>query len=248
MTSNTSRANTSPPRQSLLVLAWVVTLLVSFLPNIIWQETTGQQPDWLLWAKVILLAILILLSFISKVIQPLRHYFVLVAVLYLATELAQWIELTTLWQRWFGGSGSFSVEMLGAQILRLATALVMIGGLLVLGYRRREFFLAKGELDAPAEREQWLGMKEPEPWTEFGRSFAIVITLVTLIFLVIAGRPSLRALGQLLPLLPMVLLLAAMNAFSEETSYRAALLAPLHNVVGKQHAVFLTAVFFLDFG
>jgi len=43
---------------------------------------------------------------------------------------------------------------------------------------------------------------------------------------------------------PAVLLFAAMNAFSEEMTYRASLLAGLEHVIGPQQALWLTAVFF----
>jgi membrane protease YdiL (CAAX protease family) len=60
----------------------------------------------------------------------------------------------------------------------------------------------------------------------------------------LAGRPSLSQLGKALPLLPFVLILAAMNSFSEELNYRAAFLAPLFPNLGKIHSILLTATFF----
>jgi membrane protease YdiL (CAAX protease family) len=44
--------------------------------------------------------------------------------------------------------------------------------------------------------------------------------------------------------LPLIVMLAAMNAFSEELNYRAGLLASLHDVVGTRHALAMTAVVF----
>jgi len=43
---------------------------------------------------------------------------------------------------------------------------------------------------------------------------------------------------------PGILLLAAMNALSEELSYRAAFLAPMNPVTGKLQAILLTATIF----
>lgn len=40
------------------------------------------------------------------------------------------------------------------------------------------------------------------------------------------------------------LLVGRMNSFSEETTYRAALLAPSHKILGPSQAIWLTAVFF----
>jgi len=52
------------------------------------------------------------------------------------------------------------------------------------------------------------------------------------------------SLGKAVPLLPAILLLAAMNAFSEEMSYRAPQLATSYEVVGKNQAMLLAAAFF----
>jgi hypothetical protein len=49
---------------------------------------------------------------------------------------------------------------------------------------------------------------------------------------------------KVLPFLPAVLLFAAMNAFNEEMTYRASLLASLEGAVGPQHALWLAAAFF----
>ena len=60
----------------------------------------------------------------------------------------------------------------------------------------------------------------------------------------IQALPRLRLLPSILPLLPFVVIFAAMNAFSEEMSFRAALLAPLDGKVTRQQSLLLTAFFF----
>ena len=54
------------------VFAWVVTLLVSTLPNIIWQEFFCSPGMTLFWAKIILLAALLILSFFWEPAKQLR--------------------------------------------------------------------------------------------------------------------------------------------------------------------------------
>jgi membrane protease YdiL (CAAX protease family) len=71
-----------------------------------------------------------------------------------------------------------------------------------------------------------------------------MITFGTLAFLVLAGRPSLARIAGVLPMLPAILILAAMNAFAEELNYRAALLTPLTPAVGTAHGLLLSATFF----
>ena len=60
----------------------------------------------------------------------------------------------------------------------------------------------------------------------------------------LGGRPSAPALLGALPLLPFILALAAMNAFSEEMTYRATLLAGLEPAIGARHALWIAALFF----
>jgi len=52
------------------------------------------------------------------------------------------------------------------------------------------------------------------------------------------------SLVQALPLLPVVLLLALMNSFSEEMNYRASQLAVLQGVLSNPHALLITAAYF----
>lgn len=245
MTTITARVARTSSRRNLVAVAWTVTILVSTLPNILWQEFVGTLPPWFLWAKLALLAGAIALGFVWEPARALRAYFALFIALYLAEAGVQRLSETGLWQGWFGGAGaSFSADMLGVQLLRLVVSLVMIAALLILGFRRSEFFLVRGDLDAPVERVRWLGIDASVRWKRLGRILSLAISLGTLAFLAIAGRPAWGALARALPLLPAVLLFAVMNAFSEELSYRAAFLAPLHRTVGKHQSLMLTAAFF----
>jgi hypothetical protein len=51
-------------------------------------------------------------------------------------------------------------------------------------------------------------------------------------------------LAQVLPALPGILLFAAMNAFNEEMTYRAPMLAALETPVGTRQAWWMSAAFF----
>jgi chromate transport protein ChrA len=118
--------------------------------------------------------------------------------------------------------------------------------------KRRDFFLDKGKIDAPVEQSArflGLGSKKPEPWTRTGSIFAIIFTTVTFVYLMQvymmqSSHPLLGAFLQALPLLPVALFIAAINAFNEEFTLRAAPLTELGPVVGKQQALRITTVFF----
>jgi len=67
----------------LLVLAWVITLAGSLLPDIHFRELTGSSPPWLFWYKVTILGGLLLTSLVWKTIRPLKQFFTVVLVVYL---------------------------------------------------------------------------------------------------------------------------------------------------------------------
>jgi len=142
----------------MIVVAWIVTLLISTLPTIIWRELTGQVPDLLFWTQLALLGIMIGLSFVWKEIRGLRQYFIVFLVLYFSERVFGRIGETSQWESWFG-TASFTSSMLGTQLLRLGVAFVMVFTMLIIKHRRSEFFLVRGMTDAPMEPIRWLGVK-----------------------------------------------------------------------------------------
>jgi len=220
-------------------------LVVSILPNALLHELAGDAPVWLGWAKIGLLAALAVTTLFWQPLRLLRNFILLLLAIFVSEMVAGWLTGSALWQGWFGGANApFTLSMLGIQLGRLIVSLLMIGVLLLMGYRRTDFFLTRGQLDAPIEPVRWLGFSKPEPWTKFGGQFALYISLGTLLFLILGGRPSPAALLGALPMLPAVLLFAVLNAFNEEMTYRASLLAGLEHIIGPRQALWLTAVFF----
>ncbi|MBN2393232.1 MAG: CPBP family intramembrane metalloprotease [Anaerolineae bacterium] len=229
----------------LLPAAWAIMLVLSMLPNALFHELASGSPAWLSWAKIGLLVVLSAAAFLWKSLRPLRNFLLLLLAIFVSELLVAQLTGSALWQGWFGGADApFTSSMLGTQLGRFIVSLLMIAVLLALGYRSTDFFLARGQLDAPITPVRWLGFSKPDPWTRFGGQFALYISLGTLLFLILGGRPSPAALLGALPMLPAVLLFAAMNAFNEEMTYRASLLAGLEHVIGPQQALWNTAVFF----
>lgn len=238
------RTTTTHPRVSLTLAAWTVMLAVSVLPDALLHELTGARPTWLWWAKLGILGAVTMATFVVGAVRPLRSFFVIMLAISIAEQAAYQLSLTTAWQSLFGGAAPFVTSMLGNQLLRVSVALVMIGVLVLLGYQRAQFFLVRGRLEAPITPVPLLGYPRPIPWTRFGTHWSIFVALGLLVFLVVAGRPSLPALQQTVPLLPFIIVLAAMNAFSEEMTYRSTMLAGLEPVVGPRQALWLAAGFF----
>ena len=129
-------------------------------------------------------------------------------------------------------------------LLRLTPALVIMAFLLLSGMRRENFFLAKGKIDAPAEPSRLIGMKRPQPWTRIGTIFVVVFGIGTFLSSLLSSHPLLSTFVQALPLVPVAILIAAINAFNEEFTLRAAPLSKLCPATGRHNSLWITTVFF----
>ncbi len=224
--------------------AWLVMLLVSLLPDVFFIEVLDLSVR-LLWWKVGFLILLIMLSFLLEMFRSLRNFFLLIAAIYLVEYAVGVLTGAQFWRNIFGGPESgFSRELLGIQLGRLLVSMALISAMFLIGWRRKDFFLVPGKLNAPIQPVRWLGFPKADPWTQFGGQWAAYITLGTLAFLILAGRPTLNQVWQTLPFLPIVLLGAVLNAFNEEVTYRSTLLASLEPVIGPRPALWISAVFF----
>jgi hypothetical protein len=251
MTSTTETQN----RTTLLAVAWGVLLLVSTLPMIILQEIF-QIPvpfQTRMLASIALVLFMVALSFVWKTIRPLREFFVVFIILFVAEGFFYGTVGNLPAIDPFLESSEFVPSLLSTQVLRMAVTLVMLAGLMIIKKKREAFYLVKGDLAAVADPMPPI-MKQPSSWRVLGRELSLWISLGTLAFLLIAAFPSLSAqfqqgtlggmLSQMFVLIPFVLLMAAMNAFSEELTYKASFLSVLENPVGRRQALLLMAAFF----
>lgn len=226
-----------------LITAWIITLFVSILPDIILKEVFHSSSPWLFWAKEGFLLLMLLLSFSWKILRPLWKFLFVLFIFFMLEFGAAWLGATALWRSWFAGKTGFTCNLLNSQLLRLIVALLMIGVMLILCGKPRNFFLVKGDLRAQAKPIPLL-MDKPTPWSKLGWILAVCITGGTLVFLILAGRPSWTTLALAIPLLPAVLLFALMNSFSEEMNYRSSLLGALGDSVNEGQAILMTSIFF----
>jgi hypothetical protein len=151
--------------RNLTAFAWSATVLASTVPDIIWIELAKDRPaSWVLYdCKLGLMLVLFLIACVWKPARPLRNFF-LVMFAFL-TLLGLRPRINFMWpalQAVFGG-GVFDQRMQAEQTGKLAVSLVMIALLLMLGYKRRDFFLACGDLRAPIEPVRLLGFPKPDP-------------------------------------------------------------------------------------
>ena len=231
---------------SIVLAAWTVVLAVSLLPVVLAREGLGQTVSADLQARGSVIVIVIGLA-VTLIWAPLRALRPMLW-LFLVLVGTQWLVFTQvdrlpIFETWLRDP-SFSVYMPAELSLNLIVTLAMIAALFVLKRDRRAFYLAKGDTSAPADPIRWLGVKPGDRWNAVGRNLTIGLSLGTLAFLVIFGRPSPDIVVRALPFLPAILLAAALNAFNEEVTYKASFLSVLVEPVGSRQALRMVAAYF----
>jgi membrane protease YdiL (CAAX protease family) len=228
--------------QKTIAFAWLVMVFVSSVPDIVVHEFQGRGSAWLFRGKILLLALALLGSFAWPVVRRLRRFFLAFLALCAAEEVIDGISHSKGWSHFV--AGSFVSGMNASQLLKLIVALSMAVVVLALTGSSRRSFLRFGTRDATAKPIWYLPIRRPIPYRRFGPPLALVIGTGTLAFVLLAGHPSTLALRNSLPLLPLVLLWSAVNAFSEEYSFRASFLATLRTAVGDRQSLLLSSFFF----
>jgi membrane protease YdiL (CAAX protease family) len=229
----------SGTRRDLLYAAWAIVLLTA-VPEIILRAFLQLDTSWMLPARVGLLAMLLGLTFVWPLIRPLRGFVLAMLVIY---AVEGWFFLTLIpqskaYQDVFGGS--MNLLFFGERLLRIGASLVMLLVLLAMGLKRRDFYLALGNLKAEAEPS--VIPRKSESWTKFGRNYALISVGILLIFMVPALQPSLENFS--IGLLLFAMICAALNAFAEEFLYRSALLPQVLPLFGKSATLLLIPAWF----
>lgn len=231
-------------KRSLTILAWVVTILISVLPNIASIELANANPAWLMYAQMGLLLFLALAAIIWKPLRPLRNFFIAMFAFFGLSMLRQRFDFTWPALQALFGNTVFDARMQAEQTGKLVVSLAMIAALLVLGLKRHDFFLARGDLSAPIEPVPLLGFKRPVPWWSFALQWGLYIAAALAIVQYLSLRPSSATMLRVAPILPSILFYAALNAFNEEITYRAPMLGTLERVSGSKQALWMAAYFF----
>ena len=62
------------PKRGVVILAWAITILLSALPNILWQETMHRGTQWLFPGKLILVTGLLAGAVFVRPLRSLAPY------------------------------------------------------------------------------------------------------------------------------------------------------------------------------
>lgn len=224
--------------------AYFLMLTASILPDILFIIFSGSIPAWLQWAKLGLSVIFLLGSFILPVLSSLRR-FILVLLLYLAgSTLISQASLQLPVVSKLLGDGAFIRQTWPVQLAKLPVTLLILGTLLLTGYNFRQLFLVRGNLKQPITPVPWMGFPKPDSWVSFGGQWSIYLALGTGVGLWLTSRTTLPFKAVILPALPAILLVAALNAFNEEALFRSAILSTTEHAIGTRHAWAISAIYF----
>ncbi len=218
-------------------------MLASAIPFIVAAELFDTVPWWIAAAQIGLALAVLAGSLLIRRLRALWRFSVVMAVLLCVLAASASLDLTPAVDGLLG-PGAFDARMLAEQTEKLAAALVMMSVLLLLRYRPGEFYLRVGDLTAPIRPVRLLGFPRPDSWRRFGLIWGVGIAAVLGIVQFAVTRPSSAVLASLWPMLVPIVAFAAMNAFSEEMTYRAPMLATLDPAVGSGHALWQSALFF----
>ncbi len=224
--------------------SWVLVALLSALPAIVWSVLTGSVPDWLQAAQLTAPVALLVASAVVPGLRPLRDFAAIMGILLLLWQVVRLVDFIWMPLQQLFGSTAFDSRMQAEQSGKLLVALAVIGALLAFGYRRREFFLTLGSLTAPIRPVRLLGFPHADSWRRFGLIWGGGIAGALAIVQYVLVRPTGSDWLVIVPMVPSILFYAALNAFSEEMTYRAPMLATLEPAVGSTHALWQAATLF----
>ena len=233
-------------KHTLPITAWVVMLIVSDLPDMLITWLGGSVPSWMFWAKAAFLAVFFGLTRMSKAIRPLWQYALALFTLFLALGLTSLLRGTAWFQGHFNYRGvSFFKGYRGGHDPRHPRR--PGGDRRPVAHETRPQGLLSGQgPDGRADRADPLAGHQ-------GRG------VVEDLHLDLRRRrgpgrrrpdhPRHRPLGRDAAarpcrFCPPLVLLAAVNAFTEEAYFRCSLLSTLHDVIGRTHTLLLILVFF----
>lgn len=231
-------------RRATIATGWVATALLGAVPAIVADLVLGAVPPWLVFGQLSAGALVLVVVVTMPRLRRLWRFVVVLSTLVAVTTFVSWGDLSLApVQRLLGGT-ALDAHLQPVLTAKLVVTVVMVMTLLVMGLRPRDFFLRVGDLGASIRPVPALGFPRADSWRRFGLIWGFGIAVVLGIVQYLMLRPSASALGGVLPMLPSILVYAAVNAVTEELTYRAPMLATSRFVVGPVHALWMSAVFF----
>jgi len=229
-----------------LVLVSALILVASLLPDILFRESLGSLPAWWYPIKLVLLSAVTLYILWHVRDRNVAGFGFLLIVITTLDLLQGQAGASAWWQSIFPPQ-TFVGQFGGSVLLKFLGIIPVLGVLLLLYRSPREVFLVKGDLSTRASRIGWLGISEDQiSWGKLSVISALLISAGTLALTLftVTGTSLTAALGRLPSLLPLIILLALANSFSEGVLFRSSVLGPLKEALPKEHLLLVAAAFF----
>jgi membrane protease YdiL (CAAX protease family) len=224
-----------------LAVALGVVLLISRLPEIVAREVLSLDVPWMGWAVVAWTAVFWLAARFVAALRPLERFLaVMVLVNALIAVLPIFLE-SAVWRALVPASTPAMVDLLATRVLFAGLGLLVLAWAMVLGASRAEVYATVGDVDARTRTQRKDGTYLR--WRRFGPIAAVFLALLMVWF----GFPMIPAsvdLPAALPAIAIGLVAALLNAWWEETAFRAAPLSMLQRAIGPGAGVVLLALFF----
>jgi membrane protease YdiL (CAAX protease family) len=150
------------------------------------------------------------------------------------------LERATGFTAWSEGGPQYQAVPAESALLCLPT-LAMVAVAFGFGFRRRELFLGRGDLDAPTRIP---GTSRRVGWRRAGPFVVLLFAVPLCVELALTTHTHSNLLGRVALFLPLGIGFAAVNAAQEEIRFRAVPLALAVPVVGGERAVWMTATAF----
>lgn len=224
-----------------LAVALVVVLLISRLPEIVAREVLRLDVPWMAWAIVAVTVLLWAASRLVPALRPLERFLaVMIVVNVLIAALPPFLD-SALWSSVVPASTAPMVGLLATRVLFAMLGLLVLGWAALLGASRAELYARVGDLDAPTRTRRKDGTYLR--WGRFG-PLAVVFLVFLMVWFGFPMVPASVDLAAAAPAIAIGLLAALLNAWWEETAFRAGPLSMLQRAIGPGAGVILLALFF----
>lgn len=222
-------------------VAWAAILSASGLAEIVWRVGFGGHDT--VWIPVVQLGMLLLLLGLVRVwraVRPMTAFVSALAALGGGFVALFLLERATGFTTWADRGQEYQVVPAESALLCLPTV-IMLAVAFAFGFRRRQLYLARGDLDAPSRIP---GTSRRLGWSRLGPLAMLVFAVPLCIQLALTTHTHSHLVARVFELLPLGIAFAAVNAAQEELRFRAVPLALAVPVVGGERAIWMTATAF----
>src|ERR1700704_6570394 len=154
-------------------IAWGA-VIASAVPEIIWRESGHRISFWFTPTESLLLVLAALAVLPFSRLRGLARFFVALAALNFAWDFLAPALGRTNFVHSLSQNASWGARLFIARIPTLSGILLLGFTLIGSGVTRRDLFLIRGNLSAPAQPIPFVGLRKPIPWTVFGPALLVV--------------------------------------------------------------------------